>query len=162
MNNNIMTLGYTYDNIRIKNPPDIFHKFSHIGPLIAWIFLRLTWTLSLRGRYRYLLRPSLPTELSGETNQEDLTTFDTATRYKLWDSGCTHSVNPYFELYIQYKSLEKWKDIEVNGSRGIINPKEIGNMFLDLEDNTGEVCYIYFEQFYYFPEAQKILVSPQK
>ena len=150
------------DNLSLNNPPDIFHKISHIGPLIAWISFRLTWTLSLRGRYRYLLRPSFPAAFSGETNQYDLTTFDTATRYTLWYSGCTHSVNPYFELYIQYKSLEKGNDTEFNGAGGIINPKGIGNIVLDLEDDTDEFCYIVFEQFYYFPGAPKLLVSPQK
>ena len=27
----------------------------------------------------------------------------------LWDSGCTHSINPYFEIYTEYKNLEKGK-----------------------------------------------------
>ena len=28
--NNIMTIGYTYAKLRLKNPPDIFYKHTHI------------------------------------------------------------------------------------------------------------------------------------
>ena len=49
----------------------------------------------------------------------------TSTWYMLWDSGCTNYFNPYFELYTQYKSLDKGRDTEVNGIGGIIKPKFI-------------------------------------
>ena len=34
--NNITTLGYIYSNLRLKNPPDIVYKITHIGRIIAW------------------------------------------------------------------------------------------------------------------------------
>ena len=34
--NNIMNLGYTYAKRRLKNPPDIIYKGTHIGRLITW------------------------------------------------------------------------------------------------------------------------------
>ena len=50
-----------------------------------------------------------------QTNkQEDTTTFDTYTYYTLWHSGCTHSINTYYELYTNYKLLEKGNDTEIN------------------------------------------------
>ena len=39
--NNIITLGYTYTKIRLKNSPDIFCKIAHTGRLVAWIPSRL-------------------------------------------------------------------------------------------------------------------------
>ena len=47
----------------------------------------------------------LPTNFNGMNNQEVPTTFDNSMRYTLWDPGCTHSINPYFKLYKQYKQL---------------------------------------------------------
>ena len=79
-------------------------------------------------------------------NQEGPTTFDTFTRYMLWDSGCTKSVYPYFEIYTQYKHLEKGDDTEVNDIGGLINPKGIGTFLLDLEDDTGKLQNIILEQ----------------
>ena len=35
INNSIVTLGYIYSNIRLKNPPDIFYEIAHIGRLIS-------------------------------------------------------------------------------------------------------------------------------
>ena len=107
MINKIMIIGYTYVKLRIKNPLDIFYKIAHTGRLIAWIPSRLAWTLAIQGRDQYLLCPSLPTEFYGTKNQEELTTSDTSTWYTLWDSGFTHYTNTYFELYTQYKPLEK-------------------------------------------------------
>ena len=52
--------------------------------------------------------------------------------YMLWGSGCTHSFNTYFELYTEYKPLEKGDDIEVNGIGDIIKTKVVGTIFLDL------------------------------
>ena len=47
MTNNIMTLGYTYANLRLKKLTDIFCKISHIYGLMAWIFSRLAWNPAL-------------------------------------------------------------------------------------------------------------------
>ena len=80
----------------------------------------------------------------------------------LWDLGCTQSANPYFELYIELKNVEKGEDTEVNDIVGIIKPKGIGTVVLDLEDGTGKLHTFIFEQVYYFPIAPKLLVSPQK
>ena len=51
--------------------------------------------------------PHPPTAFSGTNNQKGPNTFEKSTRYIIWDSGCTHSINPYFEIYIQYKPLDK-------------------------------------------------------
>ena len=59
--------------------------------------------------------------------------------YMLWDSGCTQSINPHFELYTYYKLLEKGDDTEVNNIGGIIKPKGIGTVTLDLEYETGKI-----------------------
>ena len=88
MNNNIMTLGYTYYKHRIKNPPESFCKISYIGRLIAWISSCLDYNMVIQGRDWFLLRPGLPTVFTGTNNQEGPNTFDTFTRYMLWDSVC--------------------------------------------------------------------------
>ena len=75
-----------------------------------------------------------------------MTTLYTSTRYNLWDSGCTHPINLYFELYTEYKPLEKGDDTVVNGIGGIIKPKEIGTTILDLEGDKGKLHSITFEQ----------------
>ena len=162
MTNNIMTLGYAYDKRRLKKPPDILCKIAHIGRIIAWILSRLAWNTELRGRDQSLLRPIPPKAFSRSNNQEVSTTFDTSTRYMLWDLGCTQSANPYFELYTELKNVEKGEDTEVNDIVGIIKPKGIGTVVLDLEDGTGKLHTFIFEQVYYFPRAPKLLVSPQK
>ena len=139
MTNNIMTLGYAYDKRRLKKPPDILCKIAHIGRIIAWILSRLAWNTELRGRDQSLLRPIPPKAFSRSNNQEVSTTFDTSTRYTIWDSGCTHYINPYFEIYTQYKPLEKGYDAEVNGIGGLINTTGIGTFTLDLEYDTGKI-----------------------
>ena len=98
MTNNIMTLGYTYAKRRLNNPPKNFCKIARISRLIAWAPSRLAWIQSLWGRDLYLLRYSLPKEFSRNNKQKSPNNFDTSTRYTLWDSGCTHSINPYFEI----------------------------------------------------------------
>ena len=107
---NLMTLSYTYSKRRLKNPPNISCKIAHIGQLIAWLSSILSWTPAIRGRDRSLLRPILTKAFAGTKNQEVPTVFETSTRYTLWDSGCTHSINPYFELYTEYKHLEQEDD----------------------------------------------------
>ena len=49
MTNNIINLRYTYADRRLKKPPDIFCKISHIDQLIAWIPSRLALDLALQG-----------------------------------------------------------------------------------------------------------------
>ena len=74
-----------------------------------------------------------------------------------------HSLHqPYFELYTQYKHLEKGDNTEVNGTGRFTKPKGIGAIVLDQEDNTGKISNIIFEQVYYFPGEPKLLVIPQK
>ena len=82
--------------------------------------------------------------------------------YMLWDSGCTHSTNPYFELYTQCKTLDKGYDTEVNGIRGIIKPKGIGTTYLYLEDATSKIHNIIIKHGYYYPGSHKLLISPEK
>ena len=57
-------------------------------------------------------------ELYGTNNQEGLTNFDTYTEYMPWDSEWTESINPCFEIYTQYKPLEKGDDAEATASGG--------------------------------------------
>ena len=133
MDNNITTLGYTDANRSIKNPPEILCKIVHIGRLILWVPSRLAWTPELRGRVRSLLCTNLPKTLSGTNNQDGPTDVDISIRYTLWDSGFNPSINPYFELYTEYKPLEKGDDAEVNGIGGLIKTKGIGTVVLELE-----------------------------
>ena len=101
-----------------------------------------------------------PMSFSGTKNQESLIKFDTSTRYKLWDSGCTHSVNPYFDLYTEYHPLEEGYMKRVNGIGGIIKPKGLGKIYLDLDNDTGDLHHLIFHNVYYFPGEPKILISP--
>ena len=93
-----------------------------------------------------LLRLRYPKSFTGPNNQEDPTVFDTFMRYTLWDLGCTHSVNTYFELYTEYKPLGKEDDAKVNGIGGIIKPEGIGTVVLELEDDTGKIHNLTFKQ----------------
>ena len=83
-------------------------------------------------------------------------------RYTLWYSRCNHPINPYFELYTQYKPLEKGDNIDINGIRGIIKPKGIDTVVLDPEYDTGKLHNLIFKNVYYFHGAPEILISPQK
>ena len=141
---NIMNLGYTYAKCRLKNAPDIFCKTAHLGRLIAWIPSRFAWTTALRGRDQYLLHPSLPKEFSITNNQEGPNIFDTYKWYTLWESGCTLYIKPCFELYKEYKPLEKGYNIEVNGIGGIIKSKGIGTVVLGLEEKKGKLHNLTF------------------
>ena len=78
-------------------------------------------------------------------NQEGPTTFDTSKRYKLCYSGCTHSINPYFDLYTHYKPLEKGDDKEVNVIGGFIKANGIFTVVLYLEYDTGKIHNIIFK-----------------
>ena len=57
-----------------------------------------------------LLRPSFPKEFDRTSNQEGPTVFDTYKQYTLWDSVCNHSINPYFNIFTEYKYLVKEDD----------------------------------------------------
>ena len=83
-------------------------------------------------------------------------------RYTLWDSGLAHPINPYFELYTEYKPPGKEDNTEVNNIGGFINPKRIGNAVLDLENYKGKIHNLTFKQVYSLPGAPKLLVIPQK
>ena len=117
---------------RLKKPPDIFWKILHISRLIAWIPSRLACYPALQWRDQSLLITSLPEAFTVTNNQDGTTVFDFYMCYMLWYSGCTHFVNPYFELYIYYKPLEKGDDTEVNGIGGTIKTKGIGTVVLGL------------------------------
>ena len=101
MTNNITELGYTYANRRLKNPPGVFCKISHIFWLMAWIPSRLAYNPVLWRMDRSLLCTILPKDFNGTNNQDTPTDFDTSMSYTLWDSGCAHSINPYIELYTE-------------------------------------------------------------
>ena len=58
-----------------------------------------------------------------KNNQVGPTTFDNSKRYMLWDSGCTNYIKPYFDLYTQYKPLDKGGGTEVNGVGGSSIPR---------------------------------------
>ena len=51
--------------------------------------------------------PHPPMAFARTNNQEVPDTFETSMQYTLWDSGCTHSINPNFDIYTEYKYLDK-------------------------------------------------------
>ena len=50
---------------------------------------------------------------------------------------------------------------KLNGIGGIINPKILGTISMDMEDDAGYIHHLNFHNVYYFPSAPKLLVSPQ-
>ena len=112
-----MTLGYNYARHKLKNPPGIISTLTHIGREVTWRPSRLAYALALIEKYESLncLTPS--TSFTRTKNLEVLTNFDTSTLFTLWDSVCTHSINPYFQLYTEYKPLDWSDNAEVNGIR---------------------------------------------
>ena len=83
--------------------------------------------------YSIALREGTITTTCQPPHVVQVTTFKTATWYTIWNSVCTHSINPYFELYTQCKTLENGDDAEVNGIMGIIKPKGIDTVIMNLE-----------------------------
>ena len=142
-------------------PRHFLPNFTH-QPTNCMDTLNIILDFCLRGRDRSLLRSILPKAFTVTNNQESPTIFYASTRYTLWDSGCTHSINHYFDIYTEYKTLGKEGYIEINGIGGLINPKGVGTFFLYLEDYTGQIHNLNFKQVYYLPGAPKILSSPQK
>ena len=69
---------------------------------------------------------------------------------------------PLFSAIHRVQTLEKGDFTKVNGIGGLIKPKEISTLFLDLEYDTGKLHSLTFEQYYYFPVAPKLLIGPQK
>ena len=132
MTNNIMTLWYTYAKRRLNNTPKIFCQIAYISQLIACILSILSWTPLIQGRERYLLRTRLPKAFTETENQEAPIVFDTSTWYTLCDSGFSHFVNPYFDLYIYYKPLEKGGRYRIQCHWGLINTKGVVTAVLDL------------------------------
>ena len=122
---NLITFGYTYYKRRIKSPPDTIYTLRHIGRIATQTSLRLTWDLALQGRDRPLncMRPYM--SFTRTNNQEGLTAFDTYIHFTLWDSGFTHFINPYFELYTYYKPLDIEDDMEVNIIGEFVKPQGI-------------------------------------
>ena len=54
---------------------------------------------------------------------------------------------------VRYRSQYHW---------GLLKPKVIGTVILDLEYDMGKIHDLNLKQVYYFPGAPKLLVSPQK
>ena len=107
MINNIINLGYTYTKQRLNKPPKILYQIAHTSKLIAWTPSILSCNPALRGRDLSLLNPRFTKAFTGTNNKEGQTVSDNSTRYTLWDSGYNHSINPYFDLYTEYKPLGK-------------------------------------------------------
>ena len=120
--NNVMTLGYIYAKCSLNTPLKIFCQIEHISQLISWISSRLSWTPELQGRDLSQLYHSLIKAFTVTNNHDVQTTLYTSTWYMFWDSGCTHYINPYFDLYIDYKPLEKGNNTEVNDIGGSSSP----------------------------------------
>ena len=51
------------------------------------------------------------------------------------------------DLYIEYKPIEEEDDTEVNVIEGLLKPKGIGLIVLDLEDDTVQIHNHTFKQF---------------
>ena len=97
-----------------------------------------------------------------ETNQEGMTNFGAYKCYTLSKSGCTRTIKNYFEIYKEYKPLDKGGDTEVNFTKGIVKPQGIGTTSLELEDDKGKIQNIILYIFYYFSGVLKILIIHQK
>ena len=65
---------------------------------------------------------------------------------------------PLFSAIHRVQTLEKGDFTKVNGIGGLIKPKEISTLFLDLEYDTGKLHILTFQQYYYFPGAPKLLI----
>ena len=61
-----------------------------------------------------------------------MTNFDTSTLFTIWNTGCTHFISTYFELYAYYEPIGPWDDTEVNYIEDIIKPQGIFTIILDL------------------------------
>ena len=68
----------------------------------------------------------------------------------------------YFYLHIEYRPLDPGDTTQVNLIEGVAKPQGIGTIFLELEDNTGKIHKLKFENIYYFPVSPNLLISPQK
>ena len=83
------------------------------------------------------MTPRHSIEFSGTKYQEAPIKFYTSTRYTLCESEGTPYVNPYFDLYTEYHVLEGGDNTRVNGIGGLINPKYLDTISLNLKDETG-------------------------
>ena len=66
----------------------------------------------------------------------------------LYESGYNYFINPYFDIFTQYKPLEKGENVEVNDIGGVVKTKGINTVALNLEDDTGKLHSLIFEQIY--------------
>ena len=69
-------------------------------------------------------------ELTVTTDQECLTAFGMSAWYTLWYSGCTKSINTYFDLYIEYTPLYEDDTKKVNEIGELIKPQGVGTIFI--------------------------------
>ena len=88
-----------FHQAQAQEAPQFVFQITHISRLTAWIPSRLSWTPELQGREQCLLYTSFPKESTRTNNQEVPTVFDTSARSALWESGLTHSINIYLEIY---------------------------------------------------------------
>ena len=161
MTNNIITLGYTYAKLRLKNPPDIFCKIAHIGRLIVWIPSSLFCTPTILGRVRSLINLIPPNTFTVTNNQKGpkiLTPLhgkNSGTQDALTPSTpifiSKHSTNPYKSL--KYRRQWHLGEYQSQGDRPVV---------LELEYDTSKLHNLNFEQFYYFPGVSNLLASPHK
>ena len=77
-------------------------------------------------------KPKPPHEVCSYEQPRVPNNFYTSMWYMLQDTGYNHSINTYFDIYTQYKPLEKRGDTEVNLIWGIIKPKGVGTVVLGL------------------------------
>ena len=122
--------------MNVQEAPVIVYKLTHIVQLVTWTFSRLSWDLSLQGRDQSLNIFIPSTDFIRMNNQEGPTTFNTPMWSTLWDSGFTHSINPYFELHTEHKPLYPGDGTSVNSIGRVIKHQMTGTIILDLEDNT--------------------------
>ena len=57
--------------------------------------------------------------------------------------------------------MEEEEKKTVNGIRGLVNTRVLGTIFLNLEDDSGELHHLTFNNFFYSPSKSKLLISPQ-
>ena len=93
MTNKLMTLVYTYFNLRIKRPPDIAYTLTYLVHLVVSNSSSLAWDIFLQGRDLSLNHLSPFTAFAGTNNQEVPTDFNKSVRLILWDS--VHSLHSY-------------------------------------------------------------------
>ena len=89
--------------------------------LSTWNTSGIISDLASQGRYLPSIRCTIV--LPRTTYQEVSTVFDTSRNYTLLDSGFNNTISPYFDLYIEYRSIDPTLTTKVKGIIGIVKPK---------------------------------------